>query len=277
MHGGRAAVDRLRRRASAACFARRCCAIARRRAGDGGRRSRASRARASASSACAAESGRDVRRRPGRDGHRRDARRDARPLRRPRARRDRRRRAATRRCARRPRASGRPATSASTTPCVHGRRLRVEHWEVARAQGAHRRPRDAGRRRALRRDPVLLDRTSPTGRRSSTSGPPRRLGPRGRARLDRRRRVHGLLPRRRRQRRSARSPSAARTTSTRPADCCATADCRRLTTALSALPGRDLAATTSRMISDADDRAEQAAEVECVVIADSQRRLETIR
>ena len=39
---------------------------------------------------------------------------------------------------------------------VHGRRLRVEHWEVARAQGTAVGGRDHGLARAVRRDPVLL-------------------------------------------------------------------------------------------------------------------------
>ena len=62
------------------------------------------------------------------------------------------------------RASGRPATAASTTPSLHGRRVRIEHWEVARAQGKARgRARCAGRPADYDEVPVLLVR-------------PRRLG-----------------------------------------------------------------------------------------------------
>ena len=94
---------------------------------------------------------------------------------------------------------------------VHERRLRVEHFEVAAAQGALRGVGDDRRPRALRRGALLLVRPRRLGvARVRRAG--RALGPRGRARLVRRRRVHGLLPRRQ-PASPARSPSGARTTS----------------------------------------------------------------
>ena len=100
------------------------------------------------------------RRRPRRDGHGRGARRDARPLGGPRAGGDRRGGVLVDAGARRPTASGRPATSASTTRSLHGRRLRIEHWEVARAQGKRRRRGGRGPAGRLRRGAVLLVATS---------------------------------------------------------------------------------------------------------------------
>ena len=67
---------------------------------------------------------------------------------------------------------------AAGDPCeydsvVHGRRLRVEHFEVAAAQGAPRGRGDARARRARTTRSPTSGRTSPTGARSSTSGRPR--------------------------------------------------------------------------------------------------------
>ena len=61
------------------------------------------------------------------------------------------------------RGSSPPATCCSYDSVVHGRRLRVEHWDVALQQGRHAAQGDARLRRALPRGPVLLQR-------------PRRLG-----------------------------------------------------------------------------------------------------
>ena len=52
---------------------------------------------------------------------------------------------------------------------VHGRRLRVEHWDVAMQQGMHAAAQHAGRRRGLRGRPLLLQRPRRLGRASSTS------------------------------------------------------------------------------------------------------------
>ena len=56
---------------------------------------------------------------------------------------------------------------------VHGRRLRVEHWDVAMQQGMHAAAQHARRGRRLRGRPLLLQRPRRLGRASSTSGPPR--------------------------------------------------------------------------------------------------------
>ena len=79
---------------------------------------------------------------------------------------------------------------------VHGRRLRIEHWEVARAQGQAVARALAGRPGRLHRGARTSGPTSPTGH-ARVRRPGERVGPRGRARLGRRRRVHDLLPRRR--------------------------------------------------------------------------------
>ena len=89
---------------------------------------------------------------------------------------------------------------AAGDPCeydsvVHGRRLRVEHFEVAAAQGRHAAAAMLGQAGPLRRDPLLLVRPRRlVHARVRRAG--RALGPRGRPRLARRRRVHDLLPRR---------------------------------------------------------------------------------
>ena len=79
---------------------------------------------------------------------------------------------------------------------VHGRRLRVEHWDVALQQGRHAARAMLGSDEPYRRDPLLLQRPRRLGvarvRRARL-----RLG-RGRlARRPRRRRVQRLVPRRR--------------------------------------------------------------------------------
>ena len=88
-----------------------------------------------ASSAVVTKSGRDDRVRRGRRRRRGAARRDARRAGRARGR----RRDRLRREAARPRSRGSspPATAAPTTASIHGRRLRVEHWDVALQQGQH--------------------------------------------------------------------------------------------------------------------------------------------
>ena len=53
---------------------------------------------------------------------------------------------------------------------VHGRRLRVEHWDVALQQGQPRGAGDDGGDRAVPRACPTSSATSPTGRASSTSG-----------------------------------------------------------------------------------------------------------
>ena len=55
---------------------------------------------------------------------------------------------------------------------IHGRRLRVEHWDVAMQQGMHAAAQHARRRRRLRGRALLLQRPRRLGRASSTSGPP---------------------------------------------------------------------------------------------------------
>ena len=55
---------------------------------------------------------------------------------------------------------------------VHGRRLRVEHWDVAMQQGRHAAGGDARRRGAATASSRTSSATSPTGRASSTSARP---------------------------------------------------------------------------------------------------------
>ena len=55
---------------------------------------------------------------------------------------------------------------------VHGRRLRVEHWDVAMQQGMHAAAEHARRRTPTTRSSPTSSATSPTGRASSTSGRP---------------------------------------------------------------------------------------------------------
>ena len=54
------------------------------------------------------------------------------------------------------RACSPPATSPTPQHPFYGRRVRVEHWANARAQGPARRPSDARPAGRLRRDPLLL-------------------------------------------------------------------------------------------------------------------------
>ena len=98
-------------------------------------------------------------------------------------------------------ATSAPGIWCAGDPCeydsvVHGRRLRVEHFEVAAAQGRYVAVGDDRRSGPVRRGALLLVRPRRLGdarvRRAGGE-----LGPRGRARLVRQRRVHGLLPRRR--------------------------------------------------------------------------------
>ena len=132
------------------------------------RRSRRSRATA-ASSAVVTESGRD-----GRGRHRRRRRRACEPdVMLAAARRARGRRtgsSATRGSRPRSRGSSPPATCCSYDSVVHGRRLRVEHWDVAFQQGRH-----VGRAMLGDGSPTTSSptssATSPTGRASSTSAP----------------------------------------------------------------------------------------------------------
>ena len=93
---------------------------------------------------------------------------------------------------------------------VHGRRLRVEHWDVALQQGQHVARGDAGRRRAVPGGAVLLQRPRRLGE-PRVRGAGGALG-RGRvARRPRRRRVQRLVPGRRAGS-PARSRSGARRT-----------------------------------------------------------------
>ena len=77
---------------------------------------------------------------------------------------------------------------------LHGTRMRIEHFEVAAAQGAAAARAMLGTRRPVRRGALLL-----VGPRRLVLARVRRpgvaMGSRGRARLARRRRVHDLLPR----------------------------------------------------------------------------------
>ena len=98
---------------------------------------------------------------------------------------------------------------------VHGRRLRVEHWDVAMQQGMHAARRDDRRGASRTRSCRTSSATSPTGRASSTSGPATRLGRGDLARRPRRGRVRGLLPEGRQGRRRAHASSARRTSATR--------------------------------------------------------------
>ena len=212
--GGRAALDaasaRRRARSSPACCASTGSSCV---TGDALGALRGRRPRRSASSP---SRGRDARRRPGRAGHRRGARRHARPLGRARARRDRRRARARRRC------------ETSAPGVWRGRR----HVRVRlRASTA------AGCASSTGRSPRAQGRYVARGDRSASPtpydevpyfwsdladwatleyvGPAARVGPRGRPRLARRRRVHDLLPRAARPRSSARSDGRrAPTTST---------------------------------------------------------------
>ena len=79
---------------------------------------------------------------------------------------------------------------------LHGKRMRIEHFEVAAAQGAAAAPRDARQGRPFDEVPYFWSDLADWARWSTSA--PRRVGPRGRARLARRRRVHDLLPGRRR-------------------------------------------------------------------------------
>ena len=140
---GRAALDAASATPAGALLRRRA-RRARDRARDRRRRWRASRATSRVAARRDASRAR-ARRRPRRDGHRRDARRDARPLGRARAGGDAAACAARRRSRPRRRASGRAGDMCEYDSVVHGRRLRIEHWEVAAAQGQHAARGDARR------------------------------------------------------------------------------------------------------------------------------------
>ena len=117
------------------------------------------------------KSGLSDRVRRGRRRRRRARRRDAGPAGRARGRR--RRSSATRSC--RPRSTGIYAAGdcCSYDSVVHGRRIHVEHWDVAMQQGIARRRQHARRRRATTRSSPTSSATSPTGPASSTSARPR--------------------------------------------------------------------------------------------------------
>ncbi len=83
---------------------------------------------------------------------------------------------------------------------LHGRRMRIEHWEVARAQGKAAAAAVAGRPADFAEVPYFWSDLADWATLEYV-GPGERVGPRGRARLDRGRRVRGLLPRRRAARR----------------------------------------------------------------------------
>ena len=122
----------------------------------------------------------------------------------------RRRSSATRSCG--PRSPGIYAAGdcCSYDSVVHGRRIRVEHWDVAMQQGIHAAGNMLGDDARLRRRPLLLQRPRRLGQpRVRRPGPG--LGRGGLARRPRGRRVLGLVPegrprRRRPQRRPLRRP-----------------------------------------------------------------------
>ena len=117
---------------------------------------------------------------------------------------------ATRSC--RPRLAGIYAAGdcCSYDSVVHGRRIRVEHWDVAMQQGMHAAGNMLGADARLRRRPLLLQRPRRLGE-PRVRRPGLRLGRGGLARRPRRRRVLGLVPegrpgRRLPQRRALRRP-----------------------------------------------------------------------
>ena len=77
---------------------------------------------------------------------------------------------ATRSCRPRSRGSTRAGDCCSYDSVVHGRRLRVEHWDVAMQQGMHAAATMLGEDAAVRGRCRTSSATSPTGRASSTSG-----------------------------------------------------------------------------------------------------------
>ena len=93
---------------------------------------------------------------------------------------------------------------------VHGRRIHVEHWDVAMQQGIHAAGNMLGDGRRLRRRPLLLQRPRRLGQ-PRVRRPRPGVGRGGLARRPRGRRVLGLVPegrpgRRRPQRRALRRP-----------------------------------------------------------------------
>ena len=78
---------------------------------------------------------------------------------------------------------------------LHGRRLRIEHWDVAFHQGRHAARGMLGDKRALPRRPLLLQRPLRLGG-ARVRRPRRALGRRDLARRPRERRVLRLVPRR---------------------------------------------------------------------------------